>query len=147
MAIGSLGLAPFADIIGRRPMVLISVGLATAGMLLSSMAHSAVELGIWRVVTGLGIGGILACTNVIASEYSSKRWRGMAISIYTAGYGIGATLGGAAAVTLQASFGWRSVFLLGGICTPAVPATFSSASTRLPERSGSQKWRNSRPLR
>ena len=33
MAIGSLGLAPFADVIGRRPMVLISVGLATAGML------------------------------------------------------------------------------------------------------------------
>lgn len=120
MAIGSLGLAPFADTIGRRPMVLISVGLATAGMLFASLAHSALELGIWRVVTGLGIGGILACTNVIASEYSSKRWRGLAISIYTAGYGIGATLGGAAAVTLQSSFGWRSVFVFGGICTGAV---------------------------
>ncbi|WP_427005352.1 MFS transporter [Pseudarthrobacter sp. H2] len=119
MAAGSLGLAPFADVIGRRPMVLISVGLATAGMLLAALSHSAVELGIWRVVTGLGIGGILACTNVIASEYSSKRWRGLAISIYTAGYGIGATLGGAAAVSLQASFGWRSVFLFGGICTAA----------------------------
>jgi benzoate transport len=118
MAIGSLGLAPFADVIGRRPMVLISVGLATAGMLLASVAHSAVELGIWRVVTGLGIGGILACTNVIASEYSSKRWRGLAISIYTAGYGIGATLGGAAAVTLQASFGWRSVFVLLAVLLP-----------------------------
>jgi benzoate transport len=117
MAVGSLGLAPFADLIGRRPMILISVGLATAGMLLSALSHSAVELGIWRLMTGLGIGGILACTNVIASEYSSKRWRGLAISIYTAGYGIGATLGGAAAVTLQASFGWRSVFLVGGICT------------------------------
>jgi benzoate transport len=119
MAAGSLGLAPFADVIGRRPMVLISVGLATAGMLLSALAHSAVELGIWRVVTGVGIGGILACTNVIVSEYSSKRWRGLAISLYTAGYGVGATLGGTAAVALQASFGWRSVFLLGGLCTGA----------------------------
>ncbi|GAC1373271.1 MAG: aromatic acid/H+ symport family MFS transporter [Pseudarthrobacter sp.] len=130
MAIGSLGLAPFADLIGRRPMVLVSVGLATAGMLLASLSHSAVELGIWRVVTGLGIGGILACTNVIASEYSSKRWRGLAISIYTAGYGIGATLGGTAAVTLQASFGWRSVFLFGGICTAA---TFVLLAALLPE--------------
>ena len=119
MAAGSLGLAPFADVIGRRPMVLISVGLATAGMLLSALAHSAVELGIWRVVTGVGIGGILACTNVIVSEYSSQRWRGLAISLYTAGYGVGATLGGTAAVALQASFGWRSVFLLGGLCTGA----------------------------
>ncbi|QCB95927.1 MFS transporter [Arthrobacter sp. PAMC25564] len=130
MAIGSLGLAPFADLIGRRPMVLVSVGLATTGMLLASLSHSAVELGIWRVVTGLGIGGILACTNVIASEYSSKRWRGLAISIYTAGYGIGATLGGTAAVTLQASFGWRSVFLFGGICTAA---TFVLLAVLLPE--------------
>jgi benzoate transport len=130
MAIGSLGLAPFADIIGRRPMMLVSTGLATAGMLLASLSHSAVELGIWRVVTGLGIGGILACTNVIASEYSSKRWRGLAISIYTAGYGIGATVGGTAAVTLQASFGWRSVFLFGGICTAA---TFVLLAVLLPE--------------
>lgn len=130
MAIGSLGLAPFADVVGRRPMMLISTGLATTGMLLASLAHSAVELGLWRIVTGLGIGGILACTNVIASEYSSKRWRGLAISIYTAGYGIGATLGGTAAVTLQASFGWRSVFLFGGICTAA---TFVLLAALLPE--------------
>ncbi|MFC4224759.1 MFS transporter [Lysinibacter cavernae] len=120
MAIGSLTLAPFADVIGRRPMILLSVGLATAGMLLSATANSAFELGAWRVVTGLGIGGILACTNVIASEYSSRRWRGMCISIYTAGYGIGATIGGAVAVTLQQHHGWRSVFIVGGLATGVI---------------------------
>jgi len=71
------------------------------------------------VVTGLGVGGILACTNVIASEYSSDRWRGLSIGIYTAGYGVGATLGGMAAVSLQGSYGWRSVFVFGGIATAA----------------------------
>lgn len=120
MAAGSLGLAPFADVIGRRPMILVSVALAAAGMLLSALANSTMELGVWRVITGLGVGGILACTNVIASEYSSKRWRGLSISIYTAGYGVGATLGGMAAVTLQSQFGWRSVFIFGGACTAVV---------------------------
>ncbi|GER23400.1 major facilitator superfamily permease [Zafaria cholistanensis] len=120
MAAGSLLLAPFADAIGRRPMTILSSGLAAAGMLLSATAHSAAELGGWRFLTGLGVGGILACTNVIASEYSSKRWRGMSVAIYTAGYGLGATLGGMAAVGLQASFGWRSVFLFGGAITAAV---------------------------
>src|SRR3954466_10530794 len=71
MAVGSLVLAPFANVVGRRPMILASVALAAAGMFLSSLAHSPVELGLWRVLTGLGVGGILACTNVIASEYSS----------------------------------------------------------------------------
>lgn len=117
MAAGSLFLAPFADVFGRRPMLLFTTGLAAAGMFLSSTAHSITELGLWRVVTGLGVGGILACTNVITSEYSNKRWRGMAVSIYTAGYGVGATLGGLAAVSLQAAYGWRSVFVFGGFAT------------------------------
>lgn len=120
MAIGSLCLAPLADIIGRRPMIIASVGAAGAGMLLAATATTMEQLGIWRLLTGLGVGCILACTNVIASEYSSKKRRGLSISIYTAGYGIGATLGGAAAVYLQSQYGWRSVFVFGGVCTLSI---------------------------
>ncbi|GGU46666.1 MFS transporter [Nocardioides albus] len=117
MAVGSLALAPVADVIGRRPLILISVGLATVGMLLSAAAPSALLLGLARVVTGLGVGGILASTNVIASEYASARWRGLAIGLYTAGYGIGATLGGVAARAMLTDLGWRSVFVAGGVAT------------------------------
>jgi benzoate transport len=122
MAVGSLCLAPLADIVGRRPMIIASVGAAGAGMLLAATANNMAQLGIWRFLTGLGVGCILACTNVIASEYSSKKRRGLTISIYTAGYGIGATLGGAAAVSLQSQYGWRSVFVFGGICTLSILA-------------------------
>ncbi|WP_063129134.1 MFS transporter [Nocardia fusca] len=120
MAVGAFTLAPVADRFGRRPLILASVALATLGMALSAAAGSAWQLGTWRVVTGLGIGGILACTTVIASEYSSGRRRGLAISIYTAGYGIGATLGGLAAVQLQNEFGWRAVFVTGAVLTGLV---------------------------
>lgn len=117
MAIGSLVLGPFADRLGRRPMLILSVALSAAGMLFSASAANAWQLGLWRVVTGLGVGGILACSNVLVSEFSSKKFRGLAISIYTAGYGVGATIGGSAAVWLQTAFGWHSVFLGGGIAT------------------------------
>jgi benzoate transport len=120
MAIGSLCLAPLADVIGRRPMILAAVGVAGAGMLLAATAGDPVQLGIWRLLTGLGVGCILACTNVIASEYSSKQRRGLSIGIYTAGYGVGATLGGTAAVYLQSQYGWRSVFVFGGISTLSI---------------------------
>ncbi|MFF0449590.1 MFS transporter [Streptomyces sp. NPDC004609] len=119
MAVGALTLAPIADRVGRRPLILLSVALATVGMALSATAGSAGQLGAWRVLTGLGIGGILACTTVIASEYSSARWRGLAISLYTAGYGIGATLGGLAAVYLRTEHGWRAVFVVGAVLTGA----------------------------
>ncbi|MEU0989211.1 MFS transporter [Streptomyces sp. NPDC005953] len=107
-----------ADRIGRRPLILVSVALATVGMALSATAGSAWQLGVWRVLTGLGVGGILACTTVIASEYSSARWRALAIGLYTSGYGIGATLGGVAAVYLRTEHGWRAVFV-GAILTGA----------------------------
>lgn len=105
MTAGSLFLAPLADKIGRRPLLLISVSLSAAGMLGSFFAADSYSLGIWRVVTGLGVGGILVGTNVLTSEYSSKKWRSLAISIYAAGFGIGAILGGLFAVALQAEYG------------------------------------------
>lgn len=84
MAAGSLGLPLFADGVGRWPILLLTTGLATAGVFMSATAGSMSMLCIWRVVTGLGIGGILACTNVIISEYSNRCWRGLTVSIYTA---------------------------------------------------------------
>lgn len=120
MAVGSLALAPFADVVGRRPVILASLALASVGMFGGALSDSAWTLGASRVVTGLGVGGILACTNVIVSEYSSRRSRGLAIGLYTAGYGIGATVGGLVAASLVGELGWRAVFLTGGILSGAV---------------------------
>lgn len=117
MAIGALSLGPVADRIGRRKMTIIAVVMNIAGLFLSATAGSAFQLGIWRVLTGLGIGGILVGTNVISAEFASRKRRGLAIGIYAAGYGIGASLGGTAMVGLISAFGWRSVFLAGGIVT------------------------------
>src|SRR5699024_5844087 len=117
MAVGALTLGPVADRIGRRPMTILALIVNVLGLFLSATAHSAAELGLWRVVTGLGIGGILVGTNVLSSEYASRKHRGLAISIYAAGYGIGASLGGTAMVGLINSYGWRSVFVAGGIMT------------------------------
>ena len=120
MAGGSLFIAPWADRIGRRPLVLMCLVVSGIGMVLSAFAQSATQLAVLRVLTGLGVGGILACSNVIASEYASRRWRGLAVSLQSTGYALGATIGGFVAVWLLAAHGWRSVFLFGGIVTLAV---------------------------
>lgn len=113
MALGSLFLAPIADKIGRRPMLAFSIFLSAIGMLGSAYANHQQILALWRVVTGLGVGGILVGTNVITSEYASRKWRNLAISIYVTGFPIGAVLGATIASTLQAQYGWRSVFFFG----------------------------------
>ncbi|EKT4474727.1 MFS transporter [Pseudomonas putida] len=120
MAAGSLFIAPWADRFGRRPLILLCLALSGIGMLLSALSQSPLQLALLRGLTGLGIGGILASSNVIASEYASKRWRGLAVSLQSTGYALGATLGGLLAVWLLGHWGWRSVFLFGGIVTVLV---------------------------
>jgi benzoate transport len=114
MAAGSLFLAPRADRIGRRAIILGSVAIVSAGMLLSGFSSGFAELALLRAVTGIGIGGILASATVLVAEYSSERWRNTASCLYTAGYSMGATAGGAVAALLIARYGWRSAFLFGG---------------------------------
>ncbi len=120
MAVGSLVLGPLADKFGRRRILLLSLLVNIAGLGMSATADSAASLGFWRVVTGLGIGGILATVTVVTSEYSNNRNRGMAISIFTAGYGLGATLGGLLAAELIPAFGWRTVYVAGAAMALAV---------------------------
>jgi benzoate transport len=130
MAAGSLLVAPWADRFGRRPLILGCLAVASAAMLLSAASQSAGQLGLLRVLTGVGIGGILASSNVIAAEYASRRWRGLAVSLNSTGYAIGATAGGFIAVVLIGGAGWRAVFLFGGIATAvAIPLVW----WRLPE--------------
>lgn len=117
MGAGSLFLAPWADKIGRRPLILLCLMISGISMIAAAFVQSATQLGIMRFITGLGIGGILASSNVIASEYASSRWRSLAVSLQSTGYAIGATIGGMIAIALISNFGWRSVFLAGGITT------------------------------
>jgi benzoate transport len=125
MAAGALFLAPRADRIGRRTVILASVWIVSIGMLLSGFAYSYLVLGALRVVTGIGIGGILASTTVLIAEYASERWRNTASCLYTAGYSIGATAGGAVAATLIAHHGWRSAFQFGAVMSfLMVPAVY-----------------------
>jgi benzoate transport len=140
MAAGSLFLAPRADRFGRRTIVMTSVAIVSAGMLLCGFAHSFLELALLRVVTGIGVGGILACATVLVAEYSSERWRNTASCLYTAGYSMGATAGGAVAAVLIARYGWRSAFQFGTVMSlvmlPAVywglPESLDFLITRRP---------------
>jgi benzoate transport len=115
MSLGSIVVAPLADVWGRRAVVLIALALVTAGMLVSALSRSMYELAALRVITGLGIGGMLASLTVITSEYSSDKHRNLCVSLYSTGYPVGAVLGGSLAAFLIAEHGWRAVYAAGGV--------------------------------
>lgn len=140
MTAGSLLIAPLADRIGRRWMTLASLLGVTLGMFLSAAAQDAVQLALTRVLTGLGIGAMLPSLTTVVAEYSSTRRRELSISVWATGYPIGATLGGIGAVFVVDSFGWRGIFVLGGLLSLAMipiviwrlPESLAFLATRRP---------------
>ena len=124
MALGSFFLGGVADRFGRRLTLLWCLFVMTGGMLMVTTAANAVQLSVWRVLVGLGIGGILACINAVVSEFSSIKRRGFCISLMVIGYPLGGTIGGMLAAHLLHTQDWRSIFYLGatltGILVPAV---------------------------
>jgi benzoate transport len=117
MAFGSLLLGGMADKIGRRPTMLGCLAVMTLGMFMATTVKGIVDLSIWRVVTGLGIGGLLAAINAVAAEFSNARRRNLAVALMAIGYPLGAVIGGKIASNLLVGHDWRTVFYFGASVT------------------------------
>src|SRR5215472_1569064 len=70
MCLGSLLLSPIADLYGRRAVVILATILVSVGMFASASAGGVPDLAIFRLITGLGVGGLLASGNTLLAEYS-----------------------------------------------------------------------------
>jgi benzoate transport len=125
MAIGSVVLGGVADRIGRRPTILGCLAVMALGMFMATTVRGLVDLSVWRVITGLGIGGMLASINAVAAEFSSAGRRHLSVSIMSIGYPVGAVVGGSVAAYLLQNNDWRSVFYFGAIVAALlVPITY-----------------------
>ncbi|EPF6143118.1 TPA: MFS transporter [Acinetobacter baumannii] len=120
MAFGSLFIAPIADKVGRRTIILSCLLLSGITMLFSSHVMNPYQLGILRFITGIGIGGLLTNGAVMANEFSTTKWKNLSVALLSTGYAIGAVVGGMIAYQLIGTVGWRSVFMCGGIFTLTV---------------------------
>lgn len=119
MSLGSLLLGSLADRIGRRATILSCLCVMAVGMLLASTSTGIVTLCAWRVLTGLGIGGMLAATNAAVAEASNKARRDLAVVLMAGGYPVGAIVGGSIAAILLETQSWQSVFVFGAVATIA----------------------------
>lgn len=117
MAVGSLVLGGISDRIGRRPTILLCLFAMAIGMYCAGNAGGLTELLGWRLLTGLGIGGMLAAINAAAAEFSNGRWRSVAMALMVIGYPLGGVFGGLIVQDLLGSGTWRDVFHFGALAT------------------------------
>jgi AAHS family 4-hydroxybenzoate transporter-like MFS transporter len=113
--IGALSAGPIGDRIGRKPLLIGSLtifGLASLG---SAFAGSLLTLTVLRFFTGLGLGGGLPGAATLTGDYAPHRRRAQMIMLSFTGAPIGGFLAGQCAGFLLPSFGWPSIFLVGGV--------------------------------
>ena len=156
MGFGSVLLGGVADKLGRKPAMLVCLVIMAIGMYLAHAATGVTLLTVWRFITGLGIGGMLAATNAVTAESSSKTSRGLAMALYVIGYPVGGVIGGFAAQSwLLVDYDWRAVFLFGAVVTAImiplvmliVPETPAFFAARRPEGAVEKINRSLRALR
>ncbi|MFB9782850.1 MFS transporter [Rhodococcus baikonurensis] len=107
-------LGRFADVYGRRPVLIVALILNTAGLLASALAPTYLVLIASRVLTGIAVGAIATVAVVISQEMTPKARQSLAIGIVLFGYPLGtfiASLGGS--TLIGATGGWQGLFWLG----------------------------------
>ena len=117
MGFGSILIGGLADQFGRRNTILACVSIMAVGMAMAGHAHGVYDLSVWRVFTGLGIGGVLAASSAVAAEFANLRRRDLSVSMMAIGYPLGAIGGGAVVAVLLKQYDWRVVFQFGAVMT------------------------------
>jgi len=117
MAIGAIFLAPLADRFGRKKLILASALIMGLSVLLTAFSETILELIIMRLISGLGIGCMLATTATLTSENVLNNSKDFWVSLVISGYPVGAVVSGYVAAAIIPSYGWESMFLLAGLTT------------------------------
>ena len=115
MMVGCLVIAPLADVVGRRPVVIGALAVMTIGAVASGLVETVPQLVAARVVTGLGIGTLLASIAALASEYAPPGRRSLAIGLFQAGYPLGAVLTGLLSLWAIPALGWQGTLIAAGV--------------------------------
>lgn len=109
------------DRLGRRTALLFSV-ITFAVLTLAAAAVDTISmLALARFVAGVGLGGALPNATALVAEYAPRRNRPLAITATIVCIPLGGFLGGLIAGQMVPTYGWRSLFVVGGL-VPALLA-------------------------
>ena len=100
-----------ADLYGRRPVFLFSIGMFLLGSLLAGLSQDMTQLIVTRGVQGLGAGGLMTLAFTIISDVVSPRERGRYQGLFGAVFGV-SSVAGPLVGGYFAENNWRWIFYI-----------------------------------
>jgi len=144
MMIGGLVGGIIGDKFGRRTALLGSVMTFAVLTFAIAFADSIEMLGALRFLAGVGLGGAMPNAATLASEYVPRKQRPFAVTLTIVCIPLGGVLAGELAARIIPTYGWRALFIAGGVIPvilaivlwkvlPESPRFLASRRARWPE--------------
>jgi MFS transporter, putative metabolite:H+ symporter len=130
---GALVFSALAEKVGRIRGTTAAIAIMSVMSFVCAMAGNFSTLLACRFVQGIGVGGEMPVAATYISELSRAHGRGRFFLLYEMIFPLGLMVTGQIGAWLVPAFGWKFIFLLGGV--PGLLITFLVA--RLPE---SPRW-------
>lgn len=121
---GSVIFGPICDYIGRTRTLVVATLMFGILTVAAGLSQNLTQLIALRFLAGIGLGGVLPCAIALTSEYAPVTRRSALVNAMFCGFTLGAATSGLIAAWLIPVFGWRMVFLAGGL----VPLTLAIVS-------------------
>jgi MFS family permease len=123
---------PIADRFGRTRVLAASVIVYAVFTGAAALSQSVWQLGLFRLLAGIGIGGEWALAGTYVAEAWPEERRKMGAGYLQTGYYTGFFLAAALNFTVGARYGWRAMFLCG--LTPVVLSVYILLKIKEPEK-------------
>ena len=136
--VGALIFGWAADRYGRRIPLMIDVVFYSVVEVMSGLAPGYRSFLVLRALYGIGMGGEWGVGASLVMEAVSSKRRGLLSGLLQEGYSVGYLLAAAAYFLVFPRFGWRPLFILGGL--PALLALY--IRSKVPE---SKAWQRAKP--
>ncbi len=115
LMVGYLVLAPLASRVGHRRMVIWCTAIFGILSLVTAAAAEPLHLIVLRFLTGAGLGAVIPSVVSLTSEFAPKRRRSSLVMYIYCFYALGFVAAGLVSGMVIPSFGWRTLFLVGGV--------------------------------
>ena len=123
----------FADLFNRKMLVQVSLVVFVVGSALAGLSENTDTLIVFRVLQGLGAGGLLSLVQVIISDIISPRERGRYVGLLGAVIAVGTAGGPLLGGLITDSIGWRWNFYV-SVPFVIVGLILIQRTLRLPKR-------------
>jgi AAHS family benzoate transporter-like MFS transporter len=120
MMIGALFAGRLADALGRRRTILACAITFSVFTILCAFAPSAWAFGAFRLVAGIGLGGLVPSANAMVAELVPDRWRSSIATLMMSGVPIGGSLAALIGIPMIPALGWPSMFLVAAVALVVV---------------------------